>query len=128
MANNITAALSPDISLSLKLQTSVGRNQVQRNTGLYSAIYLVPNTRVDNVSLELATLKTYQSNATETFTNLVISCSGPLLLDAVDMDDVAIRLIVSRLLALDAPLKSFTLTNQGTDPVRASLNTVSLVP
>lgn len=128
MANNITVAPSPDISLSLKLQTSVGRNQVQRNTGLYSAIYLVPDTRVDNASLELDTLKTFVSNPTEQFKNVVVSCSGPLTFSAVDMNDVVLTLPIKTLLALDAPLKSFTLTNASTDTVRISLNTVSFVP
>jgi hypothetical protein len=128
MATNITVAPSPDISLSLRLQASVGRNQVQRSAGLYSAIYLVPNTRVDNVSLELATLKTFTSNSAEQFKNIVISCSSPLTFSAIDANDVALTWPISTLLVLDAPLKSFTLTNSGTDTVRVSMNTVSFVP
>ena len=130
MANNITQPLSPDVSLNLKLQTSVGRNQVQRNTGLFTANYLVPNTRVGNEALELAATKSYQSNPTETFTNVVLSCSGPLTFVAVDMNDVVITLSIKSLLALDSPIKSFTITNSvaGADTVRLSLNTVSNVP
>lgn len=130
MANNITQPLSPDVSLNLKLQTSVGRNQVQRNSGLYTANYLVPGTRVGSEALELAATKVYQSNPAENFTNIVVSCSGPLTFAAIDMNDVAITLNIRSLLVLDSPLKAFTITNSavGADTVRVSLNTVSNVP
>lgn len=128
MDNNITA-VSPQISMGVKVQVAVGHNQVQRNAGLYSGLYLAQDKRIGQEYLELAPGDFYTSNSLEQYANIVLSSSGPVSFAGLNVNDIALPLKVKSLLVLDDVIKSFTILNaSATDTVRLSLNTVSYVP
>ena len=121
----ISGPLSPEMSMSVNIGVTVGRNQVQRNQGNYSAIYLAPSSRIGQDYVELASLDVLSSNPNEFTHRLVVSTSGPLLFEAVNQNDEALKFTVNKALVIDDVLKSFKLTNEGTAVVRLNYNTVS---
>lgn len=121
----ITSAPAPQISLGLNLGVTVGRNQVQRNVGRYNALYLAPDSNIVDSYLELAATKNYVSNVSENTQTLIVSTSGPLNFTGVQMDDTTISFTINRLLVVDSELKSWTLSNTGTDVVRLNINAIN---
>ncbi len=112
-------------TLQVLTQCMMGRNQVQRAVGNYSALYYADGATVQDVYTEIAPNTLWTSNPQETFKTLVVSCSGVLVLDGVTVDLLPLRLTINKLLVLDTELRSFKLTNVGLDDVRAQLNFVS---
>ncbi len=121
----ISGPLSPEMSLGITVSVTLGRNQVQRNQGNYMALYLAASSRISEDYVELAAGEILQSNIAELTTKLVVSCSGALKFEAVNSNDETVKLTVNRLLVVDDTLKSFKLTNTGTDVIRLNYNAVS---
>lgn len=126
---DITQSITPSISMSLKLGVSVGRNQVQRNEGNYSAIYLADQMFVTDTVIELLPNGTKFSNPNEQYKNLVISTTLPLGIVIVKPDDSVCLFTINRLLAYDDEIKTWAITNlSGTDMARVAMNMISYVP
>src|SRR6202022_1096261 len=97
--NNITVPPSPDISMGLKLQVTVGRNQVQRNTGTYAALYLAPNSNLNSAYVELAPAQVYTVSAS--VKNLVVSTSSQLTFSGVLANAATANFKINSLFELD---------------------------
>jgi hypothetical protein len=121
----ITPGGSPPQSFGLQLKVTVGRNQLQRQVGNYSALYFADNMNVQDAMFELDPLKIWETNPQETFQRLVVSCSGVLQFHGVRPDGSVVDLQVNRLLVLDTEFRTWTLTNIGSETVRGSLHFVS---
>lgn len=121
----VSNSLSPPQSLGLYLEVRVGRNQVQRKVGDYSALYFATNSNIQDAYVELDSLDVWSSNLQETIQHLVLYCSGVLNFNAVMADDSVINMPVNSMLVIDSAMKSFTLTNVSGALVRANLNFVT---
>jgi hypothetical protein len=125
MTSFITGGESPPQSFGVQVKVTLGRNQLQRQVGNYSALYFADGLNMQDSTFELDPLKIWSSNPQETFQRLVIACSGILQFDGVRPDNSTVRLQINRLLVLDTEFRTFTLTNVGESKVRGSLNFVS---
>ncbi len=121
----ITGSAAPPQSFGVQVKVTLGRNQLQRQVGNYSALYFADGLNMQDATFELESLKIWNSNPQETYQRLVVSCSGTLQFKGIRPDNTEVDLQVNRLLVLDTEFRSFQLTNVGTDPVRGSLNFVS---
>lgn len=126
MANIMTAA-PPSISMSLKLGVSLGRNQIQRNTGNYSAIYLADGQQVTESMMDLEVNETWASGAVN-IACLVLSVTSEVTVTLIKPDASTVVLAVKRLLVLDQNIIGFSILNSGTAEVRASINYVTYTP
>lgn len=126
MANIMTAA-PPSISMSLKLGVSLGRNQIQRNTGNYSAIYLADGQQVGDTMMDIEVGDSWSSGTLRTAC-LVLSVTSPVTVTATLESGTVVVLEVKRLLVLDQNLTGVTILNSGTADVRAALNYVTYTP
>ncbi len=113
------------ISLGLQLRVTNGRNQIQRNSGDYAALYLVPGSRIAENYIELAPNEVYSSNPGESSSNLVLSTNTPLVLVADLASGGQVTLQVNKMLVLDTALSGFTITNPGTNRARVQMNAVN---
>lgn len=124
--NTIIRESPPSLSMSLKLGVSVGRNQIQRNVGNYSALYVADAKQVSQDILDLPAGQTWSSNPQSRISGLVLSVSGdPVTVTSTKLDDTTVVLVVKRLLVIDEDLKGFSITNSGTTAVRASANYIT---
>jgi len=121
----VSQGLTPPQSLGLQLQVNVGRNQVQRQVGNYSALYFADGANIQDSYIELQELKIWQSNPQETFQRIVISCSGNLIFEGIQPDNTTVKLPVNRMMVLDTEFRTFKLTNINTETVRANLHYVT---
>lgn len=126
---DITQALTPSISMSLKLGVSVGRNQVQRNEGNYSAIYLADHMIVSDAVMEIPPGNAKLSNISEQYKTMVISTNVPLKLEAIKVDGSTFSFTINRLLAFDDEVVSWALINLSqTEIARVAINMISYIP
>lgn len=116
---------APQQGLVLQLQVKTSRNQQTRAVGNYSALYLADGANIQSTQFELLDYSVWASNPQETIQELVVSCSGPLLFQAVKADNSTIELPVTRMLVLDCELKTFKLINQGQQVVRGNIHYVT---
>ncbi len=115
----------PALSMGLRLQVMTGYNQVQRNRGNYSALYLTPGSRLAEEYIELPPNTSYYSNPGESTSTLVVATSIPLVFTATSVAGNLLNLDINRMLVLDTPLANFVITNPGTVPARISVNAVN---
>lgn len=115
----------PSISMGIKLQVMSGFNQVQRNRGNYSALYLAPGGRVAEDYIELAPDQSYYSNPSESTSNLVVATSSPLTFTATSDSGNTINLSIDRMLVLDTKLSNFVISNPGSVLARISFNAIN---
>lgn len=128
MTSYITGNVSPPQSLGVELKVTVGRNQIQRTVGNYSALYFADQSNIQDAYIELDALQIWSSNPQETYQQLVISCSGPLEFTGVRPNGSSVNLTVNHMLILDTEFRTFKLSNVNTERVRAQLNYVSTRP
>lgn len=128
MTSFVTGALTPPQSLGIAIQVTKSRNQIQRQVGSYSALYLSDGCNIQDADVEIDSLGVWASNPQETYKELVIACSSVLTFQGVKADNTTIELQINRLLVLDMEIKTFTLSNVNEVNVRASLHYVTTRP
>lgn len=117
---------SPPQSLGLKLTVMAGRNQIQKQLGNFGALYTVTGSNMQEMYFELTdNFPSWSSNPQEVVKQLVISTSGPVKFRGVLPDGTVVSFPVNKMLVLDNEFTSFSITNEGTEPVRGVLNYVS---
>lgn len=121
----ITQPRTPMLNYVVQIKTSLGRNQIQKSSINYTAVYDTPNTRTEEKSIELPAGSVYESNMAEEYTNVAVSTSAPISLAATFQTGVATNLVVNKMFVCDSRLLHFTLLNNGLTVARIQLNTVS---
>lgn len=122
----ITQAATIEQSFVVKLVTSTGRNHIQKQSGTYSAMYMTPDSRTEEKTIELPPSQTYESNMSETYNNLVIFTNSQLGLSVTHADGISANVVVNKLFACDSPILHFSIINNGNTNASIKLNTVSV--
>lgn len=124
---DILKAAPPSISMSLKLGVSLGRNQIQRNTGNYSALYQADGQQVGDTMMDIAAGDSWSSGPLNVAC-LVLHVTSPVTVTLVTAEGATLTLAVKRMLVLDQNIGNYSITNSGVDDVRASINYVTYTP
>lgn len=115
----------PNASLRVQVAVSQGIKQLQRSLGMGVGLYQSTDAAIKQETTEIGPGSIFRSNANDNIETLVVVTNLPLVLNGKDLSDNFVALEVNRLLVIDSPLKSFTLTNAGDAKARVQMYMIS---
>lgn len=109
MPNTLIESPFPRSALVFRLNTGVGRNQIQKVTGNFSATYMTDDQLTDTF-FALDAAQVYESASNQSVEVLALFVKDPVTVAITMPDDTVVEMPVKQMLVIDYPIKGFKIT------------------